>query len=61
MTSKILSTRKYNLDSHEEILLLLYIKDLYEFEIKLHKTIILTVILYGCKSLFLTSKEEHGL
>jgi hypothetical protein len=32
-----------------------------ELNIKIHKTIILPVVLYGCKTWSLTLREEHGL
>jgi hypothetical protein len=29
--------------------------------VKIHKTIILPVVLYGCETWYLTSREEHRL
>jgi hypothetical protein len=34
---------------------------LFSFKIKIYKTIILPVVLYGCETWFLTSREEHRL
>ena len=65
MTNKILFMRKQNVDLKQEIHVIIQCKSprlvSKNLKIKIYKTIILPVLLYGCGTSFITLREESRL